>query len=647
VYTYNPNIDNCTFLITRAVICIVDKHLSIRGGFTTNDWANNNPSDNLTDIDGNNNYRGIALIAYNSTASLVMEGFTIQNGKAQGKPNLDSWSASGRGGGLWSQGGRIELNNIIFNNNIAQGADTSTSLGGDATGGAIMLETVKDNSTSILTNITFQDNQALGGNGIQRGGVSLGGALFIYQSKVQGQNLIFRRNTAKAGNTNGSGEVNNLRADSLGGAISLQQNSNGIFQNLQAMDNIAIGGNSKGVGGGGFGGAISAEDSSLIVNDLYLFHNTAQGGSGQTGGFAMGGGLITDDSNFTVDRARIINNLALSGPTSGNGKPGCPAGGGLYLTAFTKPGSFTLNLYNLIVADNVIDIDNPQIITDGNGAGIVIQAITANIIHATIANNQFKDSSKFGQAIMVTGLGDSSTSASLHLSNSIISDHVNPFTELTSAITVVPGSSIYLDNVLFANNTNNLNDNSRPVPPGTINGINNILIAQDVNYISPGEPDFNYELNSNSPAIDRTTDVLSKWDYEGDQRPFGQMVDLGADEYISNGLIVTPNPIIRITDRNSILNSKINITSYNNNPVLWSATSENQWILLGYSTLSQQASGNTPTELIIQINPQNLNSGWNSSHIIISSPNTEPVTIEVKILVVDKLNNIFLPVIVK
>jgi len=95
------------------------------------------------------------------------------------------------------------------------------------------------------------------------------------------------------------------------------------------------------------------------------------------------------------------------------------------------------------------------------------------------------------------------------------------------------------------------------------------------------------------------------------------------------------------------LNSKINITSYNNNPVLWSATSENQWILLGYSTLSQQASGKTPTELIIQINPQNLNSGWNSSHIIISSPNTEPVTIEVRILVVDKLNNIFLPVIVK
>ena len=83
-YTYNAGADNCSFLTTRAVACFVDKDLSILGGFTTSNWSQPNPIQNLTVIDGQNNWRGVAIIAFNSTASLRMEGFTIQNGLAQG-----------------------------------------------------------------------------------------------------------------------------------------------------------------------------------------------------------------------------------------------------------------------------------------------------------------------------------------------------------------------------------------------------------------------------------------------------------------------------------------------------------------------------------------------------------------------------------
>ncbi len=130
IYTYRTSTDKCGFLVTRAVVCFVDKHLTILGGYTVNDWTNSDPDQNLTIVDGQNSSRGVAIIAYNSTASIRMEGFTIQNGLAQGTSSGGDFYTYAFGGGMWAQNGSVNLHNVIFENNRAIGGSTSAEYGG-------------------------------------------------------------------------------------------------------------------------------------------------------------------------------------------------------------------------------------------------------------------------------------------------------------------------------------------------------------------------------------------------------------------------------------------------------------------------------------------------------------------------------------
>jgi len=81
MYTYNQAADPCTFLYDpgigkdgRAVVCIVDKVLTILGGYSISSWLKANPTSNLTVVDGQNLHRGVFLIGFSTTtASLDME----------------------------------------------------------------------------------------------------------------------------------------------------------------------------------------------------------------------------------------------------------------------------------------------------------------------------------------------------------------------------------------------------------------------------------------------------------------------------------------------------------------------------------------------------------------------------------------------
>ncbi|MBK7455213.1 MAG: hypothetical protein IPJ46_16265 [Anaerolineales bacterium] len=85
-YTYSGGTTNCSFASTPAVVCSLDKNLAILGGYSTANWSTANPAVNLTVIDGQNLYRGVAVIGFNNltTTYLNMEGFTLQNGRAIG-----------------------------------------------------------------------------------------------------------------------------------------------------------------------------------------------------------------------------------------------------------------------------------------------------------------------------------------------------------------------------------------------------------------------------------------------------------------------------------------------------------------------------------------------------------------------------------
>ena len=259
-YIYSSSFDICNFLVTRAVVCYVDKNLSILGGYNQVDWSGPDAQKNPTIIDGRNTYRGVAVVACNSTASLHMEDFTIQNGLAKGNSTNDPFYNSAYGGGMWAFQSSVMLNDMTFKNNQAVGANIPYSSGGAGVGGGLAIISTLQGASS-LQNIIFDGNKALGGSGTVRGGVALGGAIATHVATVAGTNLTFTNNLSQAGNSSGNGLDGGLRADALGGAAAFSDGSNIDLNNVIATGNKALGGNagSSGGAGGGFGGALHAE----------------------------------------------------------------------------------------------------------------------------------------------------------------------------------------------------------------------------------------------------------------------------------------------------------------------------------------------------------------------------------------------------
>jgi hypothetical protein len=546
-YRYNLAADNCRFLITPSVICFVNKDLSILGGYTTSNWATPNPVNNITIIDGQNTWRGVAVISYDNgtgkiTASLRMEGFTIQHGRSQGAASADDFQARGIGGGIWLQHASATLRDMKFLNNQAVGSSRIgiSSYGGQGVGGAVAVEGPNNGVVSRMERVVFDGNQALGGTGTDRGGVAIGGALFTYEAEANGSSLTFTNNIAQAGNSSGNGVGGGLRADALGGGAGFQINSTTTLDTVYAIGNQSLGGEAGSAAnsnaGGGYGGAFSFEETTASINNVKILDNEAIGGDGWRGGYGLGGGILADKSNVTIDRALVINNHASSGNSSGSPDTASSAGGGFYMTAFNP--IFTSNhieVTNCIVAQNEVGLGNPGTsVEGGGGVGMVVQGINATIIHVTVVDNRFGSGVKVGQAIVVQGLyGNSGTAGTANIQYSIISDHINNVTPNTSALTVFSGSTANLNTVMFYGNTNNTNANGKPVPPGTINQVNSLFPNIPIGYVSPGSPYFNYHLQSSSPAIDQAINSTTSDDIDGQHRPYGAARDIGADEYIN------------------------------------------------------------------------------------------------------------------
>ncbi len=544
-YTYNANVDMCSFLLTRAVVCFVDKQLKIWGGYSTDNWFTADPAANPTIIDGQNTYRGVAAIGYNTTnAHLHMEGFTIRNCRAQGPTYLNPYDPSGVGGGMLVQHASVTLKEVIFRNNQAVGQDTSSGVGGQADGAALRIEEPPAGTTSLLQRVTFEGNQSYGGTGPERGGVAFG-ALFIYKANVIIEDSVFTNNLAQAGNSTGSGSFGSPpNADALGGGIAIQE-STVALRRVTVTGNRVRGGNASQYGGGAYGGGIFVENFgklgiSVTISDSYIADNMGIGGAATTGGRAAGGGIDVDSSNITIERTLVISNSVTGGSSTG-GFGGIGAGGGLYVFPGWEGTYLTLN--NVVVAWNTASqgsgISHPGY---GGGGGIVIHGVNANINHATIAHNQINSPLVLGQGLLVQpwpSPDDPQRQAVVNLNHSVIADHTSGGTA-AAAIVVQQSSVLNFNQGLFAGNTKNTNDDGSPVSAGTINGLNTMRSSSSAGFLSPGHPYHNYHLRLDSPAIDMGTGSTVGDDIDRQFRPYGNAYDFGADEYHPFALIVVP-----------------------------------------------------------------------------------------------------------
>lgn len=545
VYTYNANVDLCSFLLTRAVVCFVDKRLKILGGYSTGNWFTADPAANPTVVDGQNTYRGVAAIGYNTTnAHLHMEGFTIQNCRAQGPTYLTPYDPSGVGGGMLVQHASVTLKDMIFRSNQAIGENTSSGAGGQADGAALRIEEPPGGITSLLQRVTFEGNQSYGGTGPQRGGVAFG-ALYIYRASVVIEDSVFADNLAQAGSSTGSGNFGfPPHADALGGGIAIQE-STVLLRRVTVTGNRVRGGNASQYGGGAYGGGIFVENFgkpglSVIIRDSYIADNIAVGGSGATGGQAAGGGIDVDGSDITIERTSIISN-SVTGGTSTGGFGGIGAGGGLYVFP-GGGGTHQVTLNNIVVAENMASqgsgTSHPGY---GGGGGIVIHGVNADIRHATIANNRINSPLVLGQGLLVQPWPSPDTpqqQAVVNLNHSIIANHTFGGTG-AAAIVVQQGSTLTFNWGLFAGNTKNTNADGSPVSAGTITGLNTMQSSSSAGFLSPGHPFHNYHLRLDSPAIDKRNEGLGD-DIDRQPRPYGNAYDFGADEYHPFALVVVP-----------------------------------------------------------------------------------------------------------
>lgn len=531
VYTYNSQTDTCSTLNNvkpPSVICFVDKGLTILGGYSTANWSTANPSVNLTVIDGQSTYRGVAAIGYlTATTYLDMEGFTIQNGRAQGPTSYDT---SGIGGGMLVQHAIVTLKNMVFKNNKAIGQDTASGAGGPADGAGLRIEQSPAGTTSLLQHVTFDNNQSFGGSGPERGGVAFG-ALFIYKSTVTVEDAIFTNNLAQAGSSTGNGISGGLHADALGGAIGIELSNIITLRRLTITGNQIRGGNASQNGGGAFGAGILVEDTTLFtISDSYLANNTATAGNARTGGNAASGGIQAQNSGeVTIERVKIVSNSAFGGNSTGGGNAGPGAGGGLYLFATLPGGTYHTTLKNVIIADNLAD-QGSGVTSSGNGGGggVVIHGINADISNTTIERNRLGSIMVLGQGLVIQPWG--SSPATVNLSHSIIANHTGGGS-LATAIAVQQGSTLIFNHGLFAGNVKNTNADGSPVPAGTINGIATMSSTSSAGFVSPGSPNYNYHLRINSPAKDQATGSTTVDDIDGQSRPYSSVPDLGADEY--------------------------------------------------------------------------------------------------------------------
>ena len=526
-YTYNAGADTqCSFLQTKAVVCIVDKRLTILGGYSTSNWSIANPSVNLTVIDGLNSHRGVAVIGFNTTTTyLDMEGFTIQNGRAQGPTYLNPYLPGGMGGGMWAAKASVTLKDMIYKNNQAIGANTASGAGGSADGSGLRIESSPAGASSLLQRVTFDGNQSFGGVGPERGGFAFG-ALYVFGSVVTVEDATFTNNLAQAGSSTGSGTSGGLQADALGGAIGLGQSA-AVLNRIVVTNNQAIGGNAVTTGGGAFGGGIYSEDSfSVSISDSYISNNMSRGGNAVTGGFGAGGGVLIFNSPVTIERVKLIANSAIGGNTTGGGNAGPGGGGGLYLWK-SKSVNANASITNAIITDNYVTMGTGLTSLGGGGGGIQVQGVTATISHTTIARNRLGPALISGQGLLVLAspLVSSSTA---NVNHSIISNHTEGGAGAV-AVLVQSGNTVNFNRGLFAGNTRNTNAGDSTA--GTINGLSSMLLETSAGFIAPGSPNYNYHLRLDSAAKDQATGSAIAVDFDGQIRPYNSVSDLGAFEY--------------------------------------------------------------------------------------------------------------------
>ena len=288
---------------------------------------------------------------------------------------------SNNGGGIYSSGSTVEIENVDFIQNISSnnGAainsiestvkvqNSTFSLNTcDSLGGAIYVDPL---TTCEIYNSSFTNNVAWNGGAIATVG---GGKLLVQESSILNNNASgYNPNPNEDYPTFGGGggiyqewsdsleiydsEIsNNTAANAPGGGIAIYLSNDIIIDNIILNDNSSAGGG---------GGVMFLRTDNVLFENSTIANNISQQNSG--GGIFIGSesGLASIIINATFNKLSIFNNYAMSG-------------GGIF------SWSTILNLYNSTLAQNEATD------SDWSGGGLASHYVSEpNVINSLFYNN--------------------------------------------------------------------------------------------------------------------------------------------------------------------------------------------------------------------------------------------------------------------
>ena len=423
------------------------------------------------------------------------DAITVENNRFRSNTALSGMgdsSLASRGGGFFYEGrSEAYIRDNLFTANIAAPS------GPTGEGGALYLHPVS--GMAIVERNRIEENYA----GYNRSGD--GGGLYLEGGAAQVLNNRLKGNIASWAGSEGTG-----------GAL-YAENASLLLQGNVISANFGGGftGSPATTYGAGGGVALSQTTAVLMENEfwnngatnaantggaggaLYAYQshlplvsgNLFRGNYASTSVMASGGALYLQESDFVLDRNLILDNAAM-GTTYGRG-------GGVRI-ALCSP--FTLT--NNVVARNR---------ASEKGSGIAILASNGALAHNTIAQNY----EGVGVGIEIEG-------GRVALTNTILVSHVlglnvNDSSSMSANVTMV---GTLWGAGAWSNATDHGGSGSL-----SIGGAN---LWQLPGFVAPAQ--WNYHLSADAPALDMGVDGPLDHDLDGDPRPVGSHPDLGADE---------------------------------------------------------------------------------------------------------------------
>lgn len=551
-YLFSPGaLDTCgpsppAALGAPAIVCVVNRQLTIRGGYSPDDWTRPWAGGTPTVFDGENLRRGVVVARTASPTSLVLEAVTIRRGR--GVAHVGESPPNSFGGGMEAIQANLTLRAVLFEDNSVVGTASSGDMAWDAAGGGLALRSPlgQQASTANLEDVLFFGNSSIGGTntGVSgRSGYGHGGGLFTYGYQVTGTRLEFEGNEAHGGAASASdGRASDGRqGDGLGGALSCELGSQVTLTGSRIVQNLAAGGAASpslagALASGAFGGGLFGEGdvsfpTAITLIDTEIAGNQAVGGAARSGGLSRGGGLMVQEASLDLERSRVIDNRAQGGAGNASGSGTCSAGeaargaadgGGLTASRLTAANVQTV-LRNGIVAANSAAMGATGCITGGGGGGLAFQGLTAQLTHLTVAGNQV-ETFMVGQGLLVFGSPFSGVpGATVHFDFGVLADH----TAVSDAAAHVQASAtgsgeLQFGPTLVASNFQDV------AGGGVVLGLGNLVSAASPRFAAPGAPSYDYHLEPDSQAVDAATGSAETVDFEGQSR--AETRDLGGDE---------------------------------------------------------------------------------------------------------------------